>query len=214
MKYVLIKSSLLLFLLLSSCKRNETEIVFKKNENKEVIDTTNLCILEIKNDSVILKRNIFTHKMFFKSSAKLKYILSPTSCIDEDSNWGWDISFSSMKKIDNEKAMLNIHKKYKNIDFDFILYQSRNDEFFLKIKNDKLYLVAYKYSISNLPTPIVKIKNGVHTEIGEKETTKEKIILLNILVTKAFNTDFVCKYRSNDKKYPFKIIINMNYNKK
>lgn len=216
MKNVAIKSSFLLILFLFSCKENKEKLLNRKPNAAESATILNYDNLIIRNDSIILNKNQYnsTDKIYFKSLINQKYILPVTECISEDSSWRWSIAYSGYNNIEREKALSNFRKRYKNFDFDFDfdLYQGRNDEFFFKIKSNKLYLVAYKYSMSDLPTPIVKIKNRVHTEIGEKETIKEKIILLNILVTKTFDTNFICEYRNNHKKYPFKVIKTINYN--
>ena len=211
MKNVVIKSSFFLILFLSNCKKKEELLINQKTPTKEISYTANNNSLTIKNDSIIVKSNDNINKIFFKSTLKEEYILSSSTCVDENSSWNWNISFSSLKEFEREKVFSNIHEKYKNIDFDFILYESKNDEFFFKIKNNKLYLVAYKFSLVDI-NPLVKIKNKNHTRIGQKEITKEKLILLNVLIFKTFNSDFVCKYRNNDKKYPFKITTKMFYN--
>ena len=205
MKNVLIKSSFILFLFLICCKKNE-----KKRET--TYKSTETCdILKLRNDTISITYDKKSNCILSISLTKKKYTLPVTICINEDSNWNWNIAFACLK--DEEIVLSDFNKKYKNIDFDFILYQSRNDELFFKIRNNELFLVAYRYSINDI-NPLFQIKKRGSEEIGKKVTIQEKLIFLNILVTKTFNTDFVCEYRNDNRKYPFKIIEEISYYEK
>jgi hypothetical protein len=199
MKNVLIKSSIIFILFCVNCKKNENTTLVNKDV-KTIINNNHSCdTLIIKKDTIFLKNDKLLGGILTVSSLKKSYILPVTTCIDEY-GWSWNIAFSCLD--DEYQTLLKFKKEYKNFDFDFVLYQSRNDEFFFKIKNKKLYLVAYKYSIKDVKqTGRINAKND--TIIENVEIIKEKFIpLSNKFVTKIFKTNFICKYR-NDLKYPF-----------
>lgn len=210
MKNVLIKSSFFFIFFSICCKKQEQNPIKKIIVNKidDIIQTSDTLI--IFNDTITLTKNHKSNCILKISSNALNYVLPVTSCIDENNGWNWNIAFSNIKNETEELSKSK--KKYINIDYDFILYQSRYDEFFFKINKNELFLVAYKYSIIN-KEPIVKIKNGKHLQIGEKEIINEKLKLFNVLVKSGFSSDFICEYRNNHIKYPFKIIKIMNYEK-
>lgn len=197
-----VRSSLFIILILTlplkSCDKKKSTGL-KKVSNANTTATTNFDTLLIKNDSITIRNKKSLGSIYFKSSAEKSYVLSPTNCIDEESNWGWNVAFSAMNEKERDKAISNLSNKYRDVDFDFVLYESRYDEFFFKIKEENLYLVGYRYTTNN-KRPKVEIKQG---EFIEKEVKSEKFIKTNILVTKMFTSDFICEYRNNHLKYPF-----------
>ncbi|SHE76541.1 hypothetical protein SAMN05444377_101181 [Flavobacterium fontis] len=197
-----VRSSLFIILILTlplkSCDKKKSTGL-KKVSNANTTATTNFDTLLIKNDSITIRNKKSLGSIYFKSSAEKSYVLSPTNCIDEESNWGWNVAFSAMNEKERDKAISNLSNKYRDVDFDFVLYESRYDEFFFKIKEENLYLVGYRYTTNNKRSK-VEIKQG---EFIEKEVKSEKFIKTNILVTKMFTSDFICEYRNNNLKYPF-----------